>query len=50
MSEQTFQNQQMIFSKSKGATAVLCFLLGGSIDFVEILCGSFTDKEGAVIK
>ena len=78
MSEQGFQNQQMISSKSKGTTAVLCFFfgwlgvhrfyvgkigtgiiwmltlglfgLGEIIDFIMILCGSFTDKEGAVIK
>ncbi len=78
MSEQNFQNQQMISNKSKGTTAVLCFFLGclgahrfyvgkiGTgvlwlltagflglgwiIDFIMILCGSFTDKDGALIK
>lgn len=78
MSEQNFQNQQMISAKSKGTAAVLCFLLGvlgihrfyvgkigtgilwlltfglfglgAVIDFVMILCGSFKDKDGAVIK
>ena len=28
MSEQKFQDQQMISAKSKGTAAVLCFLLG----------------------
>ena len=78
MSEQNFQNQQMISAKSKGTAAVLCFFLGalgihrfyvgkvgtgilwlltaglfglGSvIDFIMILCGSFKDKDGAIIK
>lgn len=78
MSEQNFQNQQMISAKSKGTTAVLCILLGflgihrfyvGKIgtgliwlltggllglgwfvDFIMVLCGSFEDKDGAVIK
>lgn len=78
MSEQNFQNQQMISSKSKGTAAVLCFFfgvlgvhrfyvgkvgtgllwlftaglfgLGVIIDFIMILCGSFEDKDGAVIK
>lgn len=78
MSEQNFQNQQMISAKSKGTAAVLCFFfgwlgihrfyvgkigtgilymltlglfgLGEVIDFIMILCGSFTDKDGAVIK
>ena len=78
MSEQNFQNQQMISEKSKGTAAVLCFFLGwlgihrfyvgkiGTgilwlltlglfgfgeiIDFIMILCGSFKDKDGAVIK
>ena len=78
MSEQNFQNQQMISAKSKGTAAVLCFFLGALgvhrfyvgkvgtgilwlltagcfglgavIDFIMILCGSFKDKDGAVIK
>ena len=78
MSQQNFQNQQMISPKSKGTAAVLCFFLGalgihrfyvgkvgtgilwlltaglfgfGSIiDFIMILCGSFKDNDGAVIK
>lgn len=78
MSEQNFQNQQMISAKSKGTAAVLCFFLGclgvhrfyvgkvgtgilwlltagcfglgAVIDFIMILCGSFKDKDGAVIK
>ncbi len=78
MSEQNFQNQQMISTKSKGTAAVLCFLLGALgihrfyvgkigtgilwlltaglfglgavIDFIMILCGSFEDKDGAIIK
>ena len=78
MSEQNFQNQQMISAKSKGTAAVLCFFLGvlgvhrfyvgkvgtgilwlltaglfglgAVIDFIMILCGSFKDKDGAIIK
>lgn len=78
MSEQNFQNQQMISAKSKGTAAVLCFFLGALgihrfyvgkvgtgilwlltaglfslgavIDFIMILCGSFKDKDGAIIK
>lgn len=78
MYEQNFQNQQMISTKSKGTTAVLCFFLGALgihrfyvgkigtgilwlvtlgflglgvlIDFIMIICGSFKDKDGAVIK
>ena len=78
MSEQNFQNHQMISDKSKGTAAVLCFFLGGLgihrfyvgkvgtgilwlltiglfgigtlVDFIMILCGSFKDKDGAVIK
>ena len=78
MSEQNYQNQQMISTKSKGTAAVLCFFLGALgvhrfyvgkvgtgilwlltaglfglgavIDFIMILCGSFKDKDGAVIK
>lgn len=78
MSEQSFQNQQMVSAKSKGTAAVLCFFLGALgihrfyvgkigtgvlwlltlgflglgvlIDFIMILCGSFKDKDGAVIK
>lgn len=78
MSEQNFQNQQVISEKSKGTAAVLCFFLGwlgihrfytGKIgtgilwmltlglcgigevvDFIMILCGSFKDKDGAVLK
>ena len=78
MSEQNFQNHQMISDKSKGTAAVLCFFLGGLgihrfyvgkvgtgilwlltiglfgigtlVDFIMILCGSFKDKDGAIIK
>lgn len=78
MSEQDFQNQQVVSEKSKGTAAVLCFFLGclgvhrfytgkigtgilwlltlglcgiGEIvDFIMILCGSFKDKDGAVLK
>lgn len=78
MSEQKFQDQQMISAKSKGTAAVLCFLLGvlgihrfyvgkvgtgvlwlltggifgvgAVIDFIMILCGSFKDQDGAVIR
>lgn len=78
MSEQNFQNQQMVSAKSKGTAAVLCFFFGGLgihrfyagkigtgvlwlltlgcfgigaiVDFIMILCGSFKDKDGAVIK
>lgn len=78
MSEQNFQNQQMISAKSKGTAAVLCFFfgalgvhrfytgkigtgvlwlftlglfgIGALVDFIMILCGSFKDKDGAVIK
>ena len=78
MSQQNFQNQQMISAKSKGVAAVLCFFLGALgihrfyvgkvgtgilwlftaglfglgvvIDFIMIICGSFSDKDGAVIK
>lgn len=78
MSEQNFQNQEMISAKSKGTAAVLCFFLGifgihrfyvgkigtgilwlltvgcfgvGSvIDFIMILCGSFKDRDGALLK
>lgn len=78
MSEQIYQEQQVLSSKSKGTTAVLCLLLGclgvhrfyvGKIgtgilwlltlgfcgigvlmDFVMILCGSFKDNTGAIIK
>lgn len=78
MSEQTFENRQMISAKSKGTAAVLCFFfgalgvhrfyagkigtgilwlltlgwcgIGALVDFIMILCGSFKDKDGAVIK
>lgn len=78
MSEQSFQNQQVLSTKSKGVVAVLCFFLGALgihrfyvgkigtgilwlltagllglgviIDFIMILCGSFKDKDGAIIK
>lgn len=78
MSEQNFQNQQMISTKSKGTAAVLCFFFGGLgvhrfyvgkvgtgilwlltagvfgvgavIDFIMILCDSFKDNDGAIIK
>lgn len=78
MSEQNFQNQQMVSAKSKDTAAVLCFFFGGLgihrfyagkigtgvlwlltlgcfgigaiVDFIMILCGSFKDKDGAVIK
>lgn len=78
MSEENFQEQPLLSSKSKGTAAVLCFFLGclgihrfyvgkiGTgilwmltlgfaglgviIDFIVILCGSFKDKEGAVLR
>lgn len=78
MSEQNFQNQEMISAKSKGTAAVLCFFLGifgihrfyvgkigtgilwlltvgcfgvgAVIDFIMILCGSFKDRDGALLK
>lgn len=78
MSDQNFQNQEVISAKSKGIVAVLCFFfgcigvhrfytgkigtgilwlltlgflgVGTLVDFIMILCGSFKDKNGAVIK
>ncbi len=78
MSDQNFQNQEVISAKSKGVVAVLCFFfgcigvhrfytgkigtgilwlftlgflgVGTLVDFIMILCGSFKDKNGAVIK
>lgn len=78
MSEQYYQNQQIVSAKSKGVAAALCFFfgvlgihrfyvgkigtgilwmltlgflgVGEIIDFIMILCGSFTDKDGAVLK